>query len=246
MLGKNIEFLSNKAKWYKRKWLVSLVLLVSLVVLSFVGLFAYQFYKVYYAMKTGDYITGADLTAGAPYQMSDFIDEMSPWVGKKDAKVVIVEFGDFNCAKTKTEVPIIKEIISKYQSKVKFIWRNFPVVADNSIELALAAVCANKQDKFWTFHNQLFERQGEFGTSESIQTLAASLGFKMDAFNECLKNKLTEAQVKKDYYSAQDVEAAGTPAFLINGYKLHGTISAESWDETIQKFLSYYEKDNGN
>ena len=242
----NIEFLSNKKKWYKRKWLVALVSFVSLAVLLFVGLFAYQFYTVYYLMKTGAYITGADLTIGAPYQMSSIVDEMSPWVGKKDAKVVIVQFGDFNCAKTKAEVPIFKEVISKYQSKVKFIWRNFPIIADNSVELASAAICADKQNRFWDFHWQLFERQGEFGSRKAIEALASSLGFKMDAFNDCLENKLTQAQVKKDYYSARDGEAAGTPTFFINGYKLQGTISVESWDEIIQKFLKFYEKDNGN
>ena len=242
MPGKNIEFLSNKKKWYKRWWLVSLVLLVSLFLL----LFFYQFYKVYYLMKTGAYITGVDLESNAPYQMSTFIDEMSPWVGKKDAQVVIVEYSDFNCAKTKAEASIIKEVISKYQNKIKFYWRNFPVVADNSVELASAAVCADKQGKFWVFHDELFKRQGEFGSVGATKSLAQELGLNMEAFNGCLDNKLTQQQVKKDYYSAQDGESAGTPTFFVNGYKLQGTISAESWDEIIQKFLSYYEKNNGN
>lgn len=223
--------------WYKRWWAIMLYVLIALIVV-FVVIYVYQVKMVYQQIKSG-----VSLSSGAaPYEMEKIIDSHSPWQGTEFAKVTIVEFGDFNCSRCLAAFPIVREVMAKYGSKIKFYWRNFPVVQEDSSDLALGGVCANQQNKFWEFHDRLFSLQGKVGGD--LTSVARSAGLQLQIFQTCLNNPLATAQVRKDYYAAEDQAVRGTPTFFINGFKIEGVLTLEQWDKLLEQMLKIYDDAN--
>lgn len=230
----NVELLKIK-HWYKKWWFKLLIAVVFLFFL-YGCVYVYFLFNIYRDMKAGTFVDPTAVTKQAPYDMATLVDAMSPVYGNKDAKVTIVEFGDFNCIHTLAEFPIIRGIMEKYKDRVKFYWRNYPVIQENSIDLAKAAVCANKQNKFWQFHDKLFQMAGKV-TSDNLPQLAQSVGINVSTWQTCLSNDLTMAQIRKDVSAAGDGEVGGTPTFFINGYKLPGAVDEKTWGIVIDQFL---------
>jgi len=232
--------LVDKKPWYKRRWVVA-VFILGVLFIAFGSLFLYQAVKVYGEIKAG---TFAGTETEVPYDMKTLVDYMSPSMGLASAPVVIVEFGDFNCSQCRHAMPAVKQMLTKYGDKVNFYWRNYPVIADSSADFAMAGVCANQQGKFWLFHDLVLS-----GTVTAFPALAKelpTLGIDMVKYDKCMLNKLTAAQIKKDYYAATDVGVAGTPTFFVNGYKLQGALPFTAWEQIIKKFMAIYEKNLGN
>lgn len=236
---KEVELLKKKKSWYKRWWGITIVVFLVFFIL-FLALFAYQVATIYKAKKAGSYITG-----NAPYNMDLFVDELSPSWGGDDAVVKIVEFGDFNCPRCLQFFPVQNQLKEKYGEKIKFYWRNYPVVKESSVNFALAGICADRQDLFWPLHDKFFQLQGTISLGD-IEPLAESIGVDVEKYKECLDHSLTMSQLRKDFFAAQDGEIKGTPSFIINGYKIEGAITFEAMDVVVQKFLDNYESNNTN
>ena len=81
--------------------------------------------------------------------------------GPADAKVVLVEYADFQCPTCKAFDPIVTKISAEYSDRVKYIYRYFPLVQihKNAIIAATAAEAAGKQGKFWEIKTKLFDNQ---------------------------------------------------------------------------------------
>lgn len=170
----------------------------------------------------------------------------APFLGKPDAPVSVVEFGDFQCPfcgrffKT-TE----REIIEKYvkTGKVKFAYRSFAFLGPESEWAAEAAACANTEGKFWQYHDYLYthqngENQGAF-TKDNLKHFALQLGLDAARFNACLDQDTFLAAVKKDTEDGRALGVDGTPTTFINGRILAGAVPfaqfASVIDEELQK-----------
>ncbi|MBI5077030.1 DsbA family protein [Candidatus Falkowbacteria bacterium] len=241
MPKQKIDLLKKTRPWYV-EWWGKIILAFLALFLVFLPFYFFQLYKVYKQFKSGEFISAEALEKQAPYKMAYFVDSMSPSIGAEDAKITIVEFGDFNCSRTKEEAAVLKQVAAEYKDKIKVYWRNYPVFAESSADLALASICAHKQGMFWLFHDYLFQNQGDISV-EKLKSAPTELGLDKKKFESCLSNPLTQAQIKKDYYAAKDGEVAGTPTFFVNGFKLQGAIPIETWREIIDKFIRIYEKD---
>jgi len=86
--------------------------------------------------------------------------------GGKNAKVVIVEFSDFQCPYCSKAHPTIKQVLKEYGDKVTLAYKHFPLVSihPRAQITAEAAECAKDQGKFWEFHDQLFEKQTDWSS----------------------------------------------------------------------------------
>lgn len=87
-----------------------------------------------------------------------------PVLGNLSAKVTLVEFSDYQCPFcarhfTQTEPQIIKEYIDT--GKVKFYYRDFPLsqIHPGAQKAAEAARCAGDQNKYWQYHDLIFQNQ---------------------------------------------------------------------------------------
>ena len=182
----------------------------------------------YYISKDGKLIVPANYMISL--EKVHVSEDDDPWIGAKDARVVIVEFSDYacpHCAKFALEVE--KKIIENYRDAVKLVFRDFPVHGEISYKAAEAANCAREQGKFWEYHYLLFERQNEwYNNASKFLSYAGELGLDLEKFRACLDLEKYREEVEKDFRDGVSYGVRGTPTFFIN-------------DDMIPRYRSYEE-----
>jgi protein-disulfide isomerase len=109
---------------------------------------------------------------------------------------------------------------------------------NNAMKASEAAQCANEQNKFWQFHDALFEDQSKLDVP-SLKATAAKLELDTNKFNDCLDHDKYQAAVQKDLSEATAAGVTGTPAFFINGRVLSGAQPPEAFEEIIDEELTH-------
>jgi len=166
--------------------------------------------------------------------------EDDPTKGSKNAKVTIIEFADYQCPYcgyffTKVLPEVEKNYIKT--GKVKFVYRDFPLnFHQNAQKAAEAAECADKQGKFWQYHDKLYQDQKVLDT-ESLKKYAAELKLNTDSFNKCLDSGEMAGEVQKDFEDGTKYGVSGTPSFFINGIPLEGAQPYSAFEEIIKEEL---------
>jgi protein-disulfide isomerase len=162
-----------------------------------------------------------------------------PFVGAEDAPVVIVEFSDFNCTYcSRFYNETLALLLEAYGDKIRFVYRDFPILAQSSVTASLAAECAYEQGNFWDYHNVLFENRGQFSRDQLVG-YAESLGLDTEQFGTCLDNQQYQDEVVGDFRDAQTLGIRGTPSFFVNGQFVSGAqpfaVFATAIDEALAK-----------
>lgn len=170
-----------------------------------------------------------------------------PVLGNTDAKVAIIEFGDYQCPFCELFFQQVEPVLRDQYIKngqAKMVWRDFAFLGPESFWAAEAARCANDQGKFWQYHDILFNRQngenqGAF-VKDNLKKFAGELGLDQGVFDDCLDSgKYTQA-VKDDTDYGRSVGVNGTPATFINGEMVEGVNRADpltSFKNIIEKYL---------
>lgn len=145
-----------------------------------------------------------------------------PAQGPDGAKVTVVEFSDFQCPACKQAHFKLSEVLDKYKDKIKFVYRDFPLLGKHpdALPAAIAANCANEQGKYWEMHNSLFTASSL--KENDFKTFAGKLALDAGKFDACLKNPATEAEVRKDLDDGRTYGVNSTPTFYVNGYLVVG------------------------
>lgn len=172
----------------------------------------------------------ADTTVNIAKETMDKISlDDVPVKGNKDAKVTIVEYSDFQCPFCNRANPILDQIIKDYKDNVKLAYKQFPLPMHNWAKPAsIAALCAYKlggNDKFWDYHDKLFNNQGQINVGNSTDKFneyAKDLGIDSKKFNECLSDKSITDKLGKEMAEANTIGVNSTPSFVVNGIMVRG------------------------
>lgn len=170
--------------------------------------------------------------------ISRLVHEDSPTVGPKDAKVTFVEFGDFQCPSCGNLHPLLQEIKEKYADQpVRFVFRHFPLPQhENAFLAAEAAVEAGKQNKFWEFHDLLFENQTNL-KQEHLVAYAEKIGLDKNTFTAALDAHTHKSIVEQDMADGSALGVRGTPALIINNRVYSGKYSLDALSAAIDSEL---------
>lgn len=148
--------------------------------------------------------------------------DTDPSQGPDNAKVTVVEFSDFQCPACKQAHFKMGEVLEKYKDKIKFVYRDFPLLGKHpdALPAAVAAHCAGDQGKYWEMHDILFKS----GTlkEEDFKTSATKLSLDAAKFSACLKDPEREKEVRKDLDDGRAYGVNSTPTFYVNGYLVVG------------------------
>lgn len=105
--------------------------------------------------------------------------------------------------------------------QVRFEFRNFPFLGEESVLAAEASLCAEDQGEFWPYHDLLFANQGnptlDGFSIETLELLAEHLGLDTESFSTCLNNHEHRDEVEQSLEDAKALGVQGTPSFAING-----------------------------
>ena len=147
--------------------------------------------------------------------------------GGADAKVTLVEYGDYQCPHCGAAYHVIKRVQKRLGAKLRFVFRNFPLnQAHPYAELAAeSAEAAAAQGKFWEMHDALFENQEQLG-QPLIEALVTRLKLDPKQFEADLESRKFQSRVKHDFMGGVRSGVNGTPGLFINGERFD-----QSWDE---------------
>ncbi len=162
--------------------------------------------------------------------------------GDPEAPVTIIEFADFQCLHCKdytttTAEEVEREYVANGLVKVEF--RNMIVINSDSVLAAEAAMCASDQDKFWEYHDLLFEKQGTGISGDRLKRFAGDLGLDQTAFDQCYDSRQHEQEVIDETEAAKDLGVRSTPTLFIQvtGSDDYETVvGAKPFDE-VQKVI---------
>lgn len=168
-----------------------------------------------------------------------------PTLGDANAPVLLVEWADFQCPfcqrfNEQVITPLEKDYIAT--GKVRYSFRDFAFLGQESVDAAVAARCANEQGNFWQYHDKLYasqngENQGGF-SKDNLKKFAKDLGLDTATFNACLdSNKYVDA-VNADTNAGKTAGVSGTPTSFVNGKIVSGAQPYTSVKKIIDDELS--------
>lgn len=167
---------------------------------------------------------------------------------KGDARATLAVYEDFQCPNclfftTNFEPLIIEEYVKT--GKVRFEFHNFPILGQESVLAAVGAVCADKQGRFWEYHNKLFQVQADANqlkdeklnvgryTPEKLTEYAGEVGMDASQFGACLQASEALDAVQADFNSARDAGLRGTPGFILNGQAVAYPGTPQAWRQLL-------------
>jgi protein-disulfide isomerase len=159
--------------------------------------------------------------------------------GSKDAAIVLVEYGDYQCPYSRAAHASLKDLQRRLGSQLCFVYRHFPQTEKHPFaELAAeAAEAAAEQGKFWEMHNALFELQPQFGP-DLIAELAERLEMSPEALAEDMRTRRFQKRVEQIAASGTHIGVEETPTFFINGERHEGDSDEVSLVTAMMRFVA--------
>ena len=160
-------------------------------------------------------------------------------LGNQNAKITVVEFGDYQCTFCyKFHNDVMKKINEKYikSGDVNFVYKDFPLNGKSSILASEASYCAQQQDRFWAYHDMLYENWGGENTGwitqEALTDFAKKIGLNLEKFNSCMKNSEFQQKVLNNERFAKEININATPSFLIfNDNEVYRIIGSQPFEK---------------
>ena len=168
-----------------------------------------------------------------------------PVLGDNKAKVTVVEFADFQCPFceqwfSNVEASLIKDYVNT--GKVKFAFRNYAFLGQESTWAAEASYCANEQGKFWDYHDYLYKHQGQENSGAfskaNLEQFAADMGLNTSQFNQCLESDKYASQVASEVKEGQTAGVNGTPTSFVDGQSVVGAQPYATFKTLIDQELA--------
>jgi uncharacterized membrane protein/protein-disulfide isomerase len=168
-----------------------------------------------------------------------------PWIGAENPKLIITEYTDYKCFQCKKMHFFLRQLIAKHPDKIRLVHRHFPM--DHSVnpivkepfhigsgKMALLAIQAAAQNKFWQMNDLLFEMARE-GDVLDVRELANRLGMDPKTLARSVNNPAAQRLLQHDILSALKLQISGTPAYVIN----ENVYLAQIPPEVIRTALAY-------
>lgn len=142
-----------------------------------------------------------------------------PVMGDQKARLVLVEFSDFQCPFCARFVQeTLPEIENDYikTGKLRYVFRDFPITGahKDAFKAAMASGCALDQGKYWEMHDRLFENQTAF-TVHNLTQRAEAIGLNKEKFQQCLNNNEYETEIQNDFAEGLKAGVNQTPTFFL-------------------------------
>ena len=154
--------------------------------------------------------------------------------GPEDAPVTVINFSDFQCPFSKRSVDLMETLMKRYNGKVRYVFKHFPLSFHKLAKPAsYAAVAAQNQGKFWEYYAKLYTDVKNI-SEDALVAYAKELKLDMERFNADRISPETAKKVQEDITQGSLFGVRGTPTIFINGVRIVGANSAKI-EETITK-----------
>lgn len=160
-------------------------------------------------------------------------DPASPRIGAKDAKLVLVNFTDYNCPYCKRFDPQLEEIVKKYP-EVAVVIKPLPFKGKTSMESSQLVLTLWEKDPkaFQALHQKFMQKQGMLTDDNIKQALKATNNEKLTA------NEKSTETIRSNMMLAEKLGINGTPATLIGEELIPGAIDSQQLDAIVKEQLA--------
>ncbi|MDP3954273.1 MAG: thioredoxin domain-containing protein [bacterium] len=176
--------------------------------------------------------------------LSEQLNSSDHIYGNPEAKVVLLEYLDFQCPACAAYDPLVQELKKEYSDRVAFVVRHFPLrsIHANAQISSQAAEAAGLQGKFWEMHDMIFENQAVWSNGRGAKSIflgyAESLGLDKDKFEDDLDSSQVKDKIEADLKSGNNSGVNGTPSFFLNGKKIVNPQSLDAFKKLLDSALS--------
>jgi protein-disulfide isomerase len=171
------------------------------------------------------------------------IEPKEMFVGKMDAPVTLIEFGEYESEECAKVNEVVKQLLEEYEGKIRFQFRHFPLtlIHQRSLKASESAVAAGQEGKFWEMHNVLFANRRNLGTT-SLKLHSKEAGVKNKKFLDELVNGVYGWQVQDDLKEGINRGVKDIPAFFINDVPVTGKPTFANLSSAIDAALKKSKK----
>ena len=170
--------------------------------------------------------------------------------GNPNAKVVFIEYGDFQCPSCGAAYAQVKAATEAYKDDVAFIFRNFPLttIHPNARVAAATAEAAGLQGKYWEMHDTLYEGQTDWQSlsgdkrTNVFAGYAKSIGLDEAKFKTDLASPLVNTRISFDQAIGKKINVDSTPTFYLNGEKLSANDSSQIVQGSTTTLTALFDK----
>ncbi len=145
--------------------------------------------------------------------------------GPSNAKVTIIEYFDYRCGYCHAAAPYIKELMDKNKD-YRFIFKELPILSDNSVIATKAAYAAHNQGKYIALHRALMSAGGDLDLTQILQ-IAQGVGIDVTKLQADMNKPEVSEYIENIRNEAQELGISGTPGFVINGKLISGYAKEE-------------------
>jgi protein-disulfide isomerase len=173
-----------------------------------------------------------------PNDRYDVSVDDDPFLGPEDAPITIIEFSDFKCPYCgRFHEETFSQILADYEGQIRFVYRDYPILGQQSLDAALASECADDQGVYWQYHDLMFANHEDLSRAALI-ALAEQTEMDVEAFTECFDKQTHRDEIVNDYTAGYQLGITGTPAFFVNGKFISGaqpyTVFASAIEAELQ------------
>lgn len=141
-----------------------------------------------------------------------------PSKGNVGASTTLVEYADFTCPHCQVAAPILNEIVEKRSKTLSLVFKFYPRDGvPMALESALAGYCAHKQDKFWKYHDLVYDRKNQDLSEAILNEIADKIALDIPAWSACRESIEAKNFIADSKRSADRVGLMSTPTFFLDG-----------------------------
>lgn len=157
------------------------------------------------------------------------------------AKVVMVEYSDFECPFCERHHPSMQRLIDDYGDDVVWVYRHFPLsFHPDARPSALASECVAEQggnEAFWQFGDTLFANQDKLN-EDFFKDTVGDMGLNVNQFADCFESEKYSDKIDDEYASGVAAGVTGTPATFINGQIVSGAVPYETLSQIVDSIIN--------
>jgi protein-disulfide isomerase len=188
------------------------------------------------ALKAAEAKASSDADAKAAMVLKDrrgevFDDPAAPVGGNPQGDVTIVEFFDYRCPYCKQVQPALQQLLDQ-DRKLRFVYKEMPVLGAPSVIAAHAALAARLQGKYEAFHGAMMATKGQI-TEDVVYKVAGSVGIDVGRLKHDMTAPEIDGAVKANLALAKALDIHGTPGFIIGEHIVPGAIDLDALKDLV-------------
>jgi protein-disulfide isomerase len=154
--------------------------------------------------------------------------------GDPEARVVLVEYGDYQCPYCGAAEPVVEALLHNFGEDLQQVFRHFPLTEIHPMAevAAQTAEFAGEQGAFWTMHEALFANQRQLSLPV-IFAIADAMNLSQDDLRQALETGAYAGKVREDFLGGVRSGVNGTPCFFVNGVRHDGPHDFESLAQAV-------------